>query len=48
MRIASLWLYNRRPYYSIDLLLYFTDAAAFDVASDTALLLQWNQSGLGF
>lgn len=47
VKIASLWLYNRRPYYSIDILLYFTDAAAFDVASDTALLLQMESIGFG-
>lgn len=47
VRIASVWIYNRRPYYSIDILLYFTDAAAFDVASDTALLVQMESIGFG-
>ncbi|MBD2090370.1 hypothetical protein H6F67_10940 [Microcoleus sp. FACHB-1515] len=47
VKVASLWLYNRRPYYSVDLLLYFTDAAAFDVASDTAILLQVESIGFG-
>ncbi|MBD2090973.1 hypothetical protein H6F67_14045 [Microcoleus sp. FACHB-1515] len=47
IKIASLWLYNRRPYYSVDLLLYYTDAAAFDVAADTALLVQVESVGFG-
>lgn len=47
LRIAAVTLYNRRPYYSVDLLLYLTDAPAFDIASDVALSLQMENAGFG-
>lgn len=47
VKVASIQLFNRRPYYSIDLMLYLTDAPAFDVASDAVLSLQMVNVGFG-
>lgn len=47
IRIAAVTLYNRRPYYSVDLLFYLTDAPAFDIASDAVLSLQIENAGFG-
>lgn len=44
-RIAAIAIYNRRPYYSINLLPYLTDATAFDVASDAMLTVSIRDIG---
>ncbi|MBE9179116.1 hypothetical protein IQ268_11140 [Oculatella sp. LEGE 06141] len=47
LRIGSISLYNRRPYYNIDILYYLTDAAACDIASDAVLSVQVRGVGYG-
>lgn len=47
IKVAEVSLFNRRPYYTYDLLLYLTDATAFDVASDAEILLGVQNVGFG-
>lgn len=47
LKIGAVSLFNRAPYYTVDLLLYLTDAAAFDLASDCVLLMQLENVGYG-
>lgn len=47
LKIAAISLFNRPPYYTVDLLLYLADTAAFDVGSDCALLMQLENVGYG-
>jgi hypothetical protein len=47
IKIGSINLVNRKPYYTVDLLIYFTDAAAFDVGSDVILSAQFVNAGFG-
>ena len=45
--IGSVMLYNRRPFYTINLMPYLTDAASFDVASDCAIGARITDAGYG-
>jgi len=45
--IGSLNLFNQRPYYTAEMLVYFGDAASFDIASDCSLHLQIVSVGYG-
>ena len=47
IKIASIFLFNRSPYYVIDLLPYYTDALAWDLGSDMAMMLQLESVGYG-
>ncbi len=47
VKIATMLLYNRRPYYTQDLLMYLTGSAAFDVGSDTVFSLRIVPSTFG-
>lgn len=47
MKIASLSLFNRRPYYPLDVLTFLTDASTFDMASDAVLSAQTEDIGWG-
>ena len=45
--VGSLDLFNRLPYYTVDILVYFTDASSFDVASDCILSARIAGAGFG-
>lgn len=46
--IGDIYLFNRRPYYFIGLLKYFSDALTFDVAPNTTIGIQQKDVGNGF
>lgn len=45
--IGQVFLFNRRPYYSIDLLRYLTDGTSFEMASDGVLSIKISSDGFG-
>lgn len=47
IKIVDIFVFNQRPFYYIDLLKYFTSSATFDVAPDSRLFVQINESGNG-
>lgn len=45
--IGEILLFNRYPYYYVNLRRYFTDTESFDVAPTTAILMQMKNVGYG-
>lgn len=48
VKIGELWLFNRIPYYFVDLIRYFSSASTFDVAPETTLSVKFKNLGFGF
>lgn len=47
IRIADIFLFNRQPFYYLDLIPYFTNAGTFDIAPDAIISCQFKDVGDG-
>lgn len=47
VKVGELWIFNRLPYYFVDLIRYFTSATTFDVAPDTIVSIKIKDMGFG-
>jgi hypothetical protein len=47
IRIADVFLFNRQPFYYLDLIPYFTNSSTFDIAPDSIISCQFKDVGDG-